>query len=138
MNTYILFLRNENIDFGSYTPEDMQKIMSDFDSWNAQMIADDRLIASASLQGGEGKVLRYGNIVSDGPYSEAKEAVAGLLLIQARDLEHAVEIAAGCPFIPRGGSVEVRLVPELEFENAAQPILDAHARQRAIKPVTTA
>lgn len=133
MNNYALFLRNETIDFGAYSPEEMQKLMADFDAWNATMISDGRLIASASLQGGGGKILRPGHIVADGPYTEAKEAVTGLLLITATDDNAAVMIASGCPFLPRGGSVEVRLIPELEFENAAQAIVTAHAKARQAK-----
>lgn len=130
MNNYILFLRNETIDFSSYSPEESQKIMSDFDRWNTEMIQNGLLIASGSLQGGEGRTFRVGNVVTDGPYSEAKEAVAGFLVIQAENLDRACEIASGCPFLPRGGSVEVRLIPDIEFEDAAQPIMDAHANAR--------
>jgi hypothetical protein len=133
MNYYFLLLRNETIDFAAYSPEEMQAIIRDFDAWNAQMISQGRLIASASLQGGGGKTLRAGPVVADGPYSEAKEAVAGLLLIQAEDEAQAVALAAGCPFLPRGGSVEVRHAPQLDFEDAARPILDTHAQARAAK-----
>jgi hypothetical protein len=129
MNYYFLLLRNETIDFGSYTQEEMQRIMTDFDVWNSQMIAAGRLIVSASLQGGGGKTLR-GGLVSDGPYSEAKEAVAGLLLIRAADYSQAVEIAAGCPFLARGGSVEVREAPQVDFEEVAIGIAEDHARAR--------
>ncbi len=132
MNYYALLLRNEAIDFGSYSPDEMQKIVTEFDAWNARMISDGRLIVSASLQGGAGKTLRVGTI-SDGPYSEAKEAVAGLLFIQAADDEQATTIASGCPFLPRGGSVEVRLIPELDFEDAAQPIVAEHVNARAVQ-----
>ena len=132
MNFYALLLRNETIDFASYSPEEMQRIMSDFDAWNARMIGEGQLIASASLQGGSGSTLRTG-VVSDGPYSEAKEAVAGLLLIQAADYDQAVAIAAECPFLPRGGSVEVRPIAELEFEDAAQPLVESQIQARSQK-----
>ena len=132
MNYYALLLRNEAIDFGSYTPDEMQKIVTEFDAWNARMISNGQLIVSASLQGGGGKTLRIG-IISDGPYSEAKEAVAGLLFIQAADYDEATTIASDCPFLPRGGSVEVRLMPELDFEDAAQPIVHEHVNARAAK-----
>lgn len=130
MNNYILFLRNETIDFSSYSPEESQKIMGDFDRWNREMIQKDLLIVSGSLQGGEGRTFRVGHVVTDGPYSETKEAVTGFLIIQAENLDHAGEVASGCPFLPRGGSVEVRLIPEIEFEDAAQPIMDVHTRAR--------
>ena len=129
MSYYALMLRSESIDFGAYSPDEMQKIMADFDAWNSQMIAEGQLIASASLQGGSGKTLRGGTI-SDGPYSEAKEAVTGLLIIQAENEDQAEEAASGCPFLSRGGSVELRLIPELEFEDAAQSIVDEQVRMR--------
>ena len=132
MNTYALLLRNETIDFGSYSPNEIQQIISEFDAWNAEMIRDERLIVSASLQDDEGKTVRTGAI-SDGPYSEAKEAVAGLLIIQAEDYAQATKMATQCPFVPRGGSVEVRLIPKLDFEDAAQPIIDAHKDARSRK-----
>lgn len=129
MNYYFLLLRNETIDFGAYTPEEMQRIMTEFDAWNTSMISAGRLIVSASLQGGGGKTLR-GGVISDGPYSEAKEAVAGLLLIRADDYNQAAEIASGCPFLVRGGSVEVREAPQVDFEEVAIGIAEDHARAR--------
>ena len=45
--------------------------------------------------------------VADGPFAETKEALAGFYLVEARDMDEALEIAAGIP--PAGvGSVEVR------------------------------
>ena len=43
----------------------------------------------------------------DGPYAEAKEVIAGWLLIEADSLDEAVKIAADCPNV-EFGSVEVR------------------------------
>ncbi|MEZ4659987.1 MAG: YciI family protein [Caldilineaceae bacterium] len=132
MSYYTLLMRNESIDFGSYSAEDMQKIIADFDAWNDKMLSQGQLIASASLQGSFGKILR-GGAVSDGPYSEAREVVGGLFLIQAADEDEAVAIASGCPFLPRGGSIEVRLTTELEFEDTALGIVQAHMQARVEK-----
>src|SRR5258707_7632029 len=49
-----------------------------------------------------------GDVVTDGPFAETKEALGGYYLIEARDLDHALEIAKLCP-APYGG-VEVRTV----------------------------
>ena len=49
-----------------------------------------------------------GDLVTDGPFAETKEALGGFYLIEARDLDHAIEIAKLCP-APFGG-VEVRPV----------------------------
>jgi hypothetical protein len=53
---------------------------------------------------------RGGNVVTtDGPYAETKEALTGYYLIEARDLEEAVAIAAGLP-AAWNGAVELRPV----------------------------
>jgi hypothetical protein len=46
-------------------------------------------------------------IVSDGPFTETKEAVGGFDLLECDSLEEAVEIAAGHP-AAQGGTIEVR------------------------------
>src|SRR5258707_8630670 len=38
-----------------------------------------------------------GDIVTDGPFAETKEALGGFYLVEARDLDHAIEIAKLCP-----------------------------------------
>jgi hypothetical protein len=48
------------------------------------------------------------DVVTDGPFVETKEALGGFYLIEARDLDHAIEIAKLCP--ARFGGVEVRPV----------------------------
>jgi hypothetical protein len=50
--------------------------------------------------------------VTDGPFAETKEHLAGFYLIDARDLNDAIQIAAKIP-PAREGSIEVRPVREL-------------------------
>jgi len=124
MNYYMLLLRPETIDFASYSPEDMQKILADFDKWNAEAIKNGKMIASANLSHEHSRTIRAGNIVTNGPYSEARESLTGFFLIRAENDDEAAAIGKGCPFIPRGGSVEVRLIPKLEFEDIAASIVE--------------
>ena len=49
---------------------------------------------------------------TDGPFMETKEMLGGLVLIEARDLTEAVQIAAGMPHA-RLGAIEVR--PAIDF-----------------------
>jgi hypothetical protein len=130
MNHYVLLLRRESIDFATYSPDEMQALLAEFDAWNASMIGTRRLIASANLPVTKGATIRKGPLVTDGPYAEAKEAVTGLLLIAAADDGEARRLASGCPFLARGGSVEVRPIAQLEFEDAAAPLVEAHADAR--------
>lgn len=50
--------------------------------------------------------------IQDGPFAETKEQLAGFLLIDVPDLDKALEWAARCPSVTRGGIVEIR--PALE------------------------
>lgn len=51
--------------------------------------------------------------VTDGPFAETKEQLAGFYLIEARDLNEAIQVAGRIP-PAREGSIEVRPVRELE------------------------
>lgn len=46
--------------------------------------------------------------VTDGPFVDASEMVGGYLLVNAKDMEEAVEISKGCPIFEEDGKVEVR------------------------------
>jgi hypothetical protein len=51
-----------------------------------------------------------GGTVTDGPFVQTKEALNGYYVVEARDLDHAIEIAKLCPAPAPGGGVEVRPV----------------------------
>jgi len=60
--------------------------------------------------------VRNGRVsVTDGPFSETKEQLAGFYLINAKDLNEAIQLAAKIP-PARVGSVEVRPVRELSVQ----------------------
>jgi hypothetical protein len=73
-------------------------------------------ISSQAIQGPESAVLvrvRNGKMsTTDGPYVETKEAMAGFVLIEARDMNEAVRLAGGIP-IAGIGTIEVRPIFEI-------------------------
>ena len=75
------------------------------------------LVAAEALQPIEAAAtvrIRNGKLsVVDGPFAETKEQLAGFYLIDARDLNEAIQIAAKIP-PAREGSVEVRPVRQLQ------------------------
>ena len=74
------------------------------------------LVAAEALQPIETATtvrVRHGKVsVTDGPFAETKEQLAGFYLIEARDLNEAIQAAAKIP-PAREGSIEVRPVREL-------------------------
>jgi len=60
--------------------------------------------------------VRNGNVsVTDGPFAETKEQLAGFYLIDAKDLNEAIQLASKIP-PARVGSIEVRPVRELSVK----------------------
>jgi len=83
---------------------------------------NDKLIAAGVMLAGEGlresakgAKLRFAQgkkTVIDGPFTEAKELIAGFWMIQAKSLAEAIDLFSGAPFID--GELEIRQV----FESA--------------------
>ncbi len=75
------------------------------------------LVAAEALQPVETATtvrVRNGRLsVTDGPFAETKEQLAGFYLIEARDLNEAIQVAGKIP-PAREGSIEVRPVRQLE------------------------
>ena len=69
-----------------------------------------------ALQGPQNAVtLRYQNgkvSITDGPYAETKEQLGGILLLEATDLNHAIQLMSKHPGV-RGGPFEIRPAEDL-------------------------
>ncbi|WP_084259070.1 YciI family protein [Microtetraspora malaysiensis] len=65
-----------------------------------------RIVAGLALeQSGTATSIR-GDLVTDGPFIETKEALAGVFVLEARDLDHALTLAQLTPIM--NGGVEIR------------------------------
>ncbi|HZW35380.1 MAG TPA: YciI family protein, partial [Candidatus Deferrimicrobiaceae bacterium] len=62
---------------------------------------------AATLRWKNGKVT-----VTDGPYAETKEGLGGILVLEARDLNHAIQLMSKHPGV-KGGPFEIRPVEDL-------------------------
>jgi len=119
-----MIFRNEKSD-GSKIPseEQMQLIMSEWQSWIKGIAANGKFSGTNRLYP-EGRTLKPGNIVTDGPYAEVKEMIGGYLIVKADSLEEAVKMAESCPNIKYGGNVEVRTVMPINNEPASNSFLN--------------
>ncbi|MGO9454428.1 MAG: YciI family protein [Candidatus Binataceae bacterium] len=95
----------------SASPEQMQQYAQNWLAWFKQLGEKGHIKETGHPLEHTGKVVKgKQKSVLDGPYAEAKDIVNGYVLIEAKDLAHAVEIAKGCPIFDVGGFVEVRPV----------------------------
>lgn len=53
-----------------------------------------------------------GMAVTDGPFAETKEQLGGVLVLEARDLNHAIQLMSQLPCMRLGGSLEIRPINE--------------------------
>jgi hypothetical protein len=83
---------------------------------------DDELRKNGNFAGGEAlqvaanaTTLRWTNgkvSVTDGPYAETKEQLGGILILEARDLNHAIQLMSKHPGV-KGGPFEIRPAADL-------------------------
>ena len=98
-------------------PEAQQEAMMD-----SCFAYDDQLRANGHFKGGEAlqppgtaMTLRYTSgklVVTDGPFAETKEQLGGIMILEARDLNHAVELISRHPGA-RFGPWEIRPAADL-------------------------
>lgn len=62
-----------------------------------------------------------GDVVTDGPFLDAKEVVAGICVIEAPDFDAALEIARRNPATQMGGGVEIRPVADSSLGSPTKP-----------------
>jgi hypothetical protein len=64
--------------------------------------------------------VRDGNVsVSDGPFLETKEYLAGVYVLDVQDRDEAIELLAGIPAAP-AGRIELRPILDVQLEGAPQ------------------
>ena len=116
MNEFLLIFRRDFKTSGVQpSPEQLQKMMKEWQNWMGNIAAQNKLVSSGNRLSDDGRVVKPGAVVTDGPYVEIKEAIGGYIAVRAGSLDEAAEIAKGCPLLTIGGNVEVRTIVQMEM-----------------------
>src|ERR1700730_7640978 len=87
-----------------------EKLLSEMANWTEELVkAGARLEAGRLQPSSHGVRVGYANgkfMMTDGPFAESKELIAGFCLIQAKSLNEAIEWTKRVPF--QGGEIELR------------------------------
>lgn len=99
----------------SASPQEMQQIIQKWMAWMKELGDKGHLKDMGHPLDDNGKVVKgkQKKTITDGPYAETKDVVAGYTLVEAKDLAEAAELSMGCPIFERGGFVEVRPVMKM-------------------------
>lgn len=97
------------------TPEQMEIFMKQWEEWIDDIAAKNKLADWGNKLSTEGRVIKPNDVITDGPYTEKRESIAGYIIIKATSFDEAVYIAKDCPVLQgEDTSVEVRKVEALQ------------------------
>jgi hypothetical protein len=113
---YILLICTEEVGFEAMSPEERSAMDAEYGAFTEEAVR------RGVLQGGERLRpttdattvrVRDGEVLtSDGPFAETKEQIGGYYMVDCKNLDEAIEVAARIPGA-RHGSIEVRPIWEM-------------------------
>jgi hypothetical protein len=109
--------RNDLASFGAMSPEDIGAHIGFMKRLNAELKASGEYVAAEGLSmPDQAKLVRArhdGPPVTDGPFPESKEFLAGFWILDCKSLERAIEIAAQISAAPGSGGAPLNFAVEL-------------------------
>jgi hypothetical protein len=113
---YLCLIYDDEKHIASMPKHEMEGLTRDYGAFTEGLKAGGQLLASHRLQPihtASTVRVRNGKVsATDGPFAETKEQLGGFYLIDARDLNEAIQVAAKIPSA-RIGSIEVRPIWEM-------------------------
>jgi len=116
---YICLGYPENMD--DLSESDREAMLEECLSFNGELLknghSDARFVGGEALQPANTAVTvswKDGKVaVTDGPYVETKEGLGGILVLEARDLNHAIQLMSQHPAVKYGRTFEIRPVADM-------------------------
>ncbi len=109
MKKFVLMMHEDPHAYDGLSPQEVQAVLDRYFAWRDRLQQDGHFVAGYKLER-PGCALRARDeaaVVVDGPLAEAKEVIGGLLILRARSMEHAAELARLGPAFERGW-IEIR------------------------------
>jgi hypothetical protein len=102
---------DENL-WGAMTEEQQKNFVEECISYDDGLRKNGHFINGEALQSVKtATTVRYKNgrpSVTDGPFAETKEQLGGIMVLEARDLNHAIQLMSNHPSTRMGGTWEIR------------------------------
>ena len=112
MKNFMLLLREDVDNIQNLPPKQFQELVEAHMKWVQELVEKGIFKGGHGLEH-DGKTIDNSSlVVTDGPFIEAKECVGGYYILEAKDMDHAIEIARNCPNIKYKGRIEVRPVAQ--------------------------
>jgi hypothetical protein len=114
---YMLLIHDNEQAFQSLSEAERQSIYAEYRKFSEDIAASGHYVGGSELQPTSAattvRVRNGKRLVTDGPFAETREQLGGYYLVEAKDLDEAIALAARIPSA-RSGTIEVRpLVPSM-------------------------
>ena len=114
---YLLLIYGQESDWSKIPPAQAGALMEEYGKFTQELSASGKNLGSNRLKDVASATtvrVRDGKrVITDGPFAETKEQLGGYYLVEAKDLDEAISLAAKIPSA-RFGSIEVRPVWVME------------------------
>lgn len=119
---YVLLIYGPEVDPSTISPEEVTAEMDAYESFTQHLRERQANLGGEALEPTSTATtvrVRDGQLqTTDGPYVETKEALGGFYLVEAKDLDEAIDFASRIPGAANG-AIEVRPVMEFPEEYSA-------------------
>jgi hypothetical protein len=133
---YICLVYHEEKKLAALSQHELDGLVAECGAWVGELTQGGHHVFSAGLQSlRTATTLRQRDgdlLVTDGPFAETKEFLGGFTILEARDLNEAIQLAAQLPAV-RIGTVEVRpvLEPDADLTDALDRRIGAAIRRQS-------
>jgi hypothetical protein len=116
--------------FENMSESERNTVLDECFSYNDELRKNGHLVAEEALQPANTAVTVYWKngkvVVTDGPYAETKEQLGGIQVLEARDLNHAIQLISQSPGVKLNcGTIEIR-----PAEDISELIRESERRRR--------
>jgi len=115
MEKFMLVFRGSEVYQPGQSPEALESLKLKMIQWVGGLTKTGVHVASEPLQRVGKQVIGTKKTVIDTPFGQAKEMIGGCTMVQANDINDAVEIAKSCPILETNATIEVRQVQNVEM-----------------------
>ena len=118
-------------EFSARTEKEQHAMFDECFTYDDQLRANGHFTAGEALEDAEtASTVSWKNgkaLITDGPFIETKEQLGGILVLEARDKEHAIQLMSQHPALKYGSSFEIRPIGDMS------EIIEASQQRRAAR-----
>ena len=115
MGKFMLLFRGSDVYQPGQSPEALQALKQKLLHWVIDLSEKGVHVASEPLEPIGKQVSGAKKTITDSPFGEGRDIIGGCTIVQAKDINEAVDIAKGCPILASNANIEVRPIQITEM-----------------------